>query len=121
MEAMLLAKLREHVHALGRTFDERLRIAFAHALDQSKLGAKFSWHRDTEEQHPGRQIRWSMVVLLRFDAQGKAAGMHVAGAREHSHYRKEGAFHVFDAGLYHSTLESVHSGLKLGVFFSTPW
>jgi hypothetical protein len=121
MECMLLAKLREHVHALGRSFDERLRIAFAHALDQGKLGASFSWHRDTEEQHTGRQIKWSMVILLRFDAHGKAAGMTVAGAQEHSHYPAEGAYNVFDASLYHSTVESDHGGVKLGVFFATPW
>jgi hypothetical protein len=120
MEGMLLAKLSKHVQALGHTFDERLRIAFAHTLDQSKLGSSFSWHRDTEEQHGGRQIKWSMVILLRFDAHGKAAGMQVAGGKA-SHYRQEGTFHVFDASLYHSTLESKHGGLKLGVFFACPW
>lgn len=121
MEGVLLAKLRERVCALGRSFDERLRIAFVHALDQSKLGASFSWHRDIEEQHIGRQIKWSMVILLRFDAHGKAASMWVAGAKAHSHYPAEGAYHVFDASLYHTTVKCDHGGVKLGVFFATPW
>jgi hypothetical protein len=121
MEALLLTKLRTAVNQLGHSFDETLRISHAHVLDQNKLGASFRWHRDTEEQHCGRHIKYTMVVLLSMDEQGKTAPMILAGAKEASNYDQVGAFHVFDASLYHSTVESPHGGVKLGVFFAVPW
>ena len=62
-----------------------------------------------------------MVVALKMDTKGEAADMMIAGGGEVSRYTKAGDFHVFDATLVHSTVESTRGGLKLGLFFATPW
>ena len=121
MERMLLRELKAHTATLGHSLREDLRLSHAHVLDQSKVGATFKWHRDTEEQGAGRRILWSMVVLLRFDGNGRAASMKIAGAVDVGKYDAAGAFHVFDAGLYHSTVASSNGGVKLGLFFACPW
>ena len=121
METRVLDVLKKHVEELGRSWDDRLRLSHAHTLDQSKTGASFKWHRDNEENHRGRRILWSMVVALRMDTNNQAADMTIAGASDASCYNKVGDFHVFDATLVHSTVESERGGLKLGLFFATPW
>ena len=120
---MVLRELRERILQRGNSYDERLRLTFAHVLDQAsdRLGSRFSWHQDTEENHRGRSIQWSMVVVLRMDAHGKAAPMQIAGAEQVSTYTAVGEYHVFPSALYHSTVASEHGGLKLGMFFAVPW
>ena len=121
LEQMLMKTLEKYLPALGCSLDPRIRLSHAHVLDQEKMGSSFKWHRDNEEQHPGRQIEWTMVVLLRFDSKGKASNMVIAGASAASPYKKEGAFNLFDSNLYHSTVESPHGGVKVGLFFARPW
>ena len=121
LERMLLQTLTNYLPKMGCSLDPRIRLSHAHVLDQEKLGSSFKWHRDNEEQHPGRQIEWTMVVLLRFDAKGEASSMMIAGASAASPYKKVGAFHLFDSALYHSTVESPHGGVKVGLFFARPW
>jgi hypothetical protein len=121
MEAMLLQTLETNLPKLGYTLDPKVRLSHAHVLDQEKLGSSFKWHRDHEEQHRGRQIVWTMVVLLRFDVNGRASSMMIAGASQPSPYKKVGAFHLFDSALYHSTVESPYGGVKVGLFFARPW
>jgi len=121
MEAMLLQTLEKNLPKLGYSLDPQVRLSHAHVLDQEKLGSSFKWHRDHEEQHCGRQIVWTMVVLLRFDVNGRASSMMIAGASQPSPYKEVGAFHLFDSALYHSTVESPYGGVKVGLFFARPW
>ena len=121
METMLLQTLEKDLPKLGYSLDPKLRLSHAHVLDQEKLGSSFKWHRDHEEQHRGRQIVWTMVVLLRFDGTRQASSMMIAGASQPSPYKNEGAYHLFDSALYHSTVESPHGGVKVGLFFARPW
>ena len=119
METMLLQTLENDLPKLGYSLDPKLRLSHAHILDQEKLGSSFKWHRNHEEQHSGRQIVWTMVVLLRFDAKTRrASSMMIAGASQPSPYKKVGAYHLFDSALYHSTVESPHGGVKVGLFFA---
>lgn len=117
-----MCELQQRVEERGHSWDPRLRLALAHCLDQhpDKYGARFSWHKDTAENHVGRDIKWSMVVALRMGPDGKTPPMQIAGAQV-SKYEVEGEYQVFPASLWHSTVPSDQGGLKVGLFFAVPW
>ena len=87
-----------------------------HVLDQSCPCARFTWHRDTEENTAYMRVYYSLVLLLT-GTGGQIAGLRVAGATKPAKYGANGHGHIFDAALFHTTeLREQASGLKLGVF-----
>ena len=83
-------------------------------LNQSKPEAKFTWHRDTEEDTESMRVHYSVVLLLR--KEGVAAGMRIAGMTKSASY-SEWTGHIFNSAMFHKTDEVEGSGgVKIGVF-----
>ena len=94
---------------------DAFQVLYVHVLDQSCPSARFTWHRDTEEDTRDMRVYYTLVLLLKQD--GKTAGLHVAGAPQVAQYTRPGSAHIFDSALFHTTEVVPHAGgLKLGVF-----
>ena len=91
-------------------------ILYLHILDQSNASARFTWHRDTEEDTHKMRAHYSTVLLLQGDP-AQVAALRVAGAPQKARYMKASTGHIFDSALFHTTeVRADAAGLKLGVF-----
>ena len=87
----------------------------AHTLNQKSSAVKFRWHQDTEDNTHSKKVLWSIVIALEKDSSGKIAGMQVAGWKP-ARYKNVGDAHLLDSNYFHSTVETVAGGIKVGIF-----
>jgi hypothetical protein len=115
-EAALMVKLAPAVKKLKMMHPlEKLEIVFIHVLNQKHGVARFTWHRDTEENDTKYRVLLSLVVLL--EKTGKVPGMRM-GSAEVANYEEVGDAHLFDSSLFHITEEVEGADcVKLGIFF----
>ena len=102
-------------------WDSNFQVIYMHVLDQQYANARFTWHKDTEEDKARRRVKYSMVVLLQKDGSMMVAGLKVAGAPQVANYSRVGSGHIFDAALWHTTEAGEAAGIKVGVFIGLKW
>ena len=115
-EALILKKLKERFATANAYWDDSYTVISLHVLDQRHAAARFTWHRDTEEDTAHTRVVYSCVVLLQGES-GRVPGMQVAGCNVVKYQGVLGAC-VFDAGAFHTTEIGVQdaAALKVGVF-----
>jgi hypothetical protein len=117
-EDMIMEIMETKFKAAAVPWHPKYCIIYMHILDQACPSARFTWHRDTEEDLRTARVYYSMVLLLDDDGgDAKVAAMRIAGAVKMATYSRVGSGHIFDSALYHNTQPLPGAGgLKIGIF-----